>query len=191
MKKVGVFSGSFNPVHIGHLALANWLCEYENLSEVWFLVTPQNPLKKDLRMLDFQYRYAMTQAAVSGYSRFRVSDFEKHLPQPSYTIDTLRLLKQAYPECFFHLIIGADNWEILEQWKDAASLVEEFPVLIYPRLGYNRPVPSHQATVRRVDAPLLEISSSFIREAIREGRDIRFFLPEPVRDKITHIKNIL
>jgi len=191
MKKVGVFSGSFNPVHIGHLALANWLCEYENLSEVWFLVTPQNPLKKDLRMLDFQYRYAMTQAAVSGYSRFRVSDFEKHLPQPSYTIDTLRLLKQAYPECFFHLIIGADNWEILEQWKDAASLVEEFPVLIYPRLGYNRPVPSHQAIVRRVDAPLLEISSSFIREAIREGRDIRFFLPEPVRDKITHIKNIL
>jgi nicotinate-nucleotide adenylyltransferase len=191
MKKVGVFSGSFNPVHIGHLALANWLCEYENLSEVWFLVTPQNPLKKGLRMLDFQYRYAMTQAAVSDYSRFKVSDFENHLPQPSYTIDTLRSLKQAYLECFFYLIIGADNWEILEQWKDAASLVEEFPVLIYPRSGYNRPVPPHQTTVRRVDAPLLEISSSFIRKAIKEGRDIRFFLPEPVRDQITHIKNIL
>ncbi|MDR0757068.1 MAG: nicotinate-nucleotide adenylyltransferase [Tannerella sp.] len=183
MKHVGIFSGSFNPVHIGHLALANWLCEYGNLSEVWFLVTPQNPLKEGRRMLDFQARCEMVEAAVAGYPRFRASDFELNLPQPSYTIRTLRALKQTYPECLFLLIVGADNWENMEQWKDAALLIEEFPVLIYPRPGYDRPAPPAPTNVRRVDAPMLEISSSFIRDAIRQGRDIRFFLPEAVREK--------
>lgn len=183
MKSVGIFSGSFNPVHIGHLALANWLCEYENLSEIWFLVTPQNPLKERRRMLDFEARYEMVEAAVAGYPRFRASDFELHLPQPSYTIRTLRALRRTYPECLFHLIVGADNWEIMEQWKDAAALIREFPVLIYPRAGYDRPAPPAPTSVRRVDAPAMEISSSFVRDAIAEGRDIRFFLPEPVREK--------
>ncbi|MDR1602342.1 MAG: nicotinate-nucleotide adenylyltransferase [Tannerella sp.] len=183
MKNVGIFSGSFNPVHIGHLALANWLCEYENLSEIWFLVTPQNPLKEGCRMLGFQTRYEMVEAAIAGYPRFRVSDFELSLPQPSYTIRTLCALRRTYPECLFHLVIGADNWENIEQWKDAAALVEEFPVLIYPRAGYDRPAPPPPTNVRRVDAPALEISSSFIRDAIRQGRDIRFFLPESVREK--------
>jgi nicotinate-nucleotide adenylyltransferase len=184
MKNIGIFSGSFNPVHIGHLALANWLCEYENLYEIWFLVTPQNPLKKGRQMIDFQTRYEMVEAAVAGYPRFRASDFEINLPQPSYTVRTLRALKQTYPEYLFHLIVGADNWEIMEEWKDSASLIEEFPVLIYPRPGYDRPAPPHPTSVRRVGAPILEISSSFVRDAIRQGRDIRFFLPEPVRKKI-------
>ncbi|MDR2119926.1 MAG: nicotinate-nucleotide adenylyltransferase [Tannerella sp.] len=183
MKRTGIFSGSFNPVHVGHLALANWICEYENLDETWFLVTPHNPLKTQQHMLDFRTRYEMVQAATAGYPRFRASDFERSLPLPSYTLRTLRALKHTFPGHLFHLIIGADNWQNMEQWKDADALLEEFPVLIYPRPGYDRPAPAPPTGVRRVDAPVMEISSSFIRDAIRQGRDIRFFLPEPVREK--------
>jgi len=188
IKKIGIFSGSFNPVHIGHLALANWICEYEDLSEVWFLVTPQNPLKKQADLMDYELRLKMTTEATAGYSKFKVSDFERTLPIPSYTIDTLNALRKAYPGHLFHLMIGADSWELINRWKDAAELLEQYPILIYPRKGYSRTVPENYPNIRKVDAPIFEISSSFIREAIRSGKDIRFFLPESIRSYIKSMK---
>ena len=183
MNHIGIFSGSFNPVHIGHLALANWLCEYIDLTEIWFLVTPQNPLKDKEELMDYELRFNMVKEAIAGYPKFKVSDIELSLPLPSYTIDTLRILQKTYPECLFHLIIGADSWANINQWKDAQALMQEFPILIYPRRNYENKesLPPH---IRKVDAPYIEISSSFIRSAYREGKDVRFFLPETVRSYV-------
>ncbi|MDR2041247.1 MAG: nicotinate-nucleotide adenylyltransferase [Tannerella sp.] len=191
MKKVGIFSGSFNPVHIGHLALANWLCEYGDMDEVWFLVTPQNPLKETGALMDYRQRVEWVKKAAAGYPKFRVSDFESTLPLPSYTIRTLRALRASFPDCLFHLIVGADNWENMTQWKDVQELLAEFPLRIYPRRGYDPEVPARLEQVRRVDAPLLEISSSFIREALGQGKDIRFFLPEPLRNDIHQLRKMI
>lgn len=179
--KTGIYSGSFNPIHIGHLALANWLCEFGGMDEIWFLVTPHNPLKKRDELIDDNLRYQMVKAAVGDYSKFKASDFEFNLPKPTYTITTLRSLQQTYPDRDFHLIIGADNWTSIEQWKDHQALLSEFPILIYPRKGFEIRIPEHYSHIRKVEAPLIEISSTFIRQALNAGRDIRFFIPEAIR----------
>lgn len=178
--RTGIYSGSFNPIHIGHLALANWLCEYTDLDEIWFLVTPHNPLKTRDCLLDDKLRLEMVRLAIGGYPKFKASDFEFHLPRPSYTYDTLCALRETYPDRDFHLIIGADNWEIFSNWWQHERIVEEFRLYVYPRPGYPISIPDGCPHVQEVQAPILEISSSFIREAIREGRDVRFFLPEEV-----------
>jgi len=188
MKKVGIFSGSFNPVHIGHLALANWICEYVDLDEIRFLVTPLSPLKDRVELIDYDLRFNMVKEAIADYPKFKASDFECSLPLPSYTIDTLRALQKISPDCLFHLIIGADSWANIGQWKEAQSLINEFPILIYPRNNYEQPIPPHLPHIRKIEAPMLEISSSFIRDAINAGKDIRFFLPEAVRGKINLLK---
>ena len=191
MKNIGIFSGSFNPIHIGHLALANWLCEYSDLDEIQFLVTPLSPLKEKGELIDYDLRFDMVKEAIADYPKFKVSDFECSLPLPSYTIDTLRALQKTYPDCRFHLIIGADSWANINLWKDVQALINEFSILIYPRKDYERPIPSHLPHIRKVEAPLLEISSSFIRSAIKERKDVRFFLPEVVRKNIDRLLNAL
>ena len=184
MKQTGIFSGSFNPIHIGHLALANYLCEFEGLDEVWFLVSPHNPLKEKEELMDDQFRYELTCKAIDGYPKSKASDFEFSLPQPSYTIQTLNALRVAFPDNNFQLIIGADNWQVIDQWKNYKELLTNYSILIYPRKGYEAVIPATCPNVRLVQAPMLEISSTFIREALREGKDIRFFLPEGIRNML-------
>ncbi len=179
--KTGIFSGSFNPIHIGHLALANWLCEFEGLDEVWFLITPQNPLKSANQLIDDQLRLEMAQTAIGDYPKFKVSDIEYALPKPTYTIHTLETLQNLYPEHTFYFIMGADNWNLITQWKNYQDILDHYPILVYPRKGYEIDIPSIYTNVRAVNAPQMEISSTFIRESYKAGKDVRFFLPEKIR----------
>lgn len=178
--KTGIFSGSFNPIHIGHLALANYLCEFAGLDEIWFMVSPHNPLKEESDLLADHKRLELVQSAVEGYPKFHASDFEFHLPRPSYTVYTLEKLKERYPEREFHLIIGSDNWNLFSLWKDPEQIIATTPILIYPRPGF--PIDEEQLpeSVRVVSAPLLDVNSTFIRQAISAGKDIRYFLHSAV-----------
>lgn len=180
--KTGIFGGTFDPIHIGHLALANYICEFCGLDEIWFMVSPQNPFKKHHLLSDDQLRLEMVRAAISDYPHFRASDFEFALPRPSYTAETLRRLTIAYPERDFTLIIGADNWISFRQWKEPEEIIRNHPILIYPRPGYAIDVPIFEGSVKLISSPILEISSSFIRQALAVGKDIRYFLhPEVYR----------
>ena len=178
--KVGIFSGSFNPIHIGHLALANYLCEFNGLDEVWFVVTPQNPCKTRGQLLDDELRLRMVQKAIHHYPKFKASDFEFHLPRPSYSINTLKALQVAYPDYIFYFIIGADNWDSISSWKNYSLLMNNYNLLIYPRKDYAIHIPKEYPNIHAVNAPIIEISSTFIRNAIRDGKDMRFFLPTGV-----------
>ena len=183
-RKIGIYSGSFNPVHIGHLALANYLCEFEGVDEVWFLVTPHNPLKEQGELMDDEQRLRLVQLAVEGYPRFRASDFEFHLPRPSYSIHTLEALRRSYPDTEFTLIIGSDNWLCFDRWFEAKRIVSEFGLLIYPRPGFEVDETMLPPHVRMVHAPCIEVSSTFVRQALRQGKDVRFFLPAKVYDEV-------
>lgn len=181
--RTGIFGGSFNPIHIGHLALANYLCENGYIDELWFLVSPQNPFKQNEKLLDDKTRLRMVNAAVKGYKRFSVSDFEFTLPKPSYTINTLNKLSETYTDRDFYLIIGADNWAAFDRWKSPEEIISKHHVLVYPRLGYDIPEKLPQ-NVRAVDSPLIEVSSTFIRESISQGKDVRYFLHPAVYEII-------
>lgn len=181
--KTGIFSGSFNPIHIGHLALANWLCEFDEPDEIWFLITPHNPLKNLDGLMDDRLRYELAEAAIAGYPKFHASDFEFSLPRPTYTVDTLRALDERYPDRQFYFIMGADNWASIELWKDYETIIDKYPILIYPRKGYETDLTGYPHSVRKVEAPLIEISSTFIRDSLQAGKDVRFFLPEAIRNR--------
>ena len=134
--KTAFFSGTFNPVHTGHLILANYLCEYEGFDEIWLSVSPQNPLREKLPSNNDRQRIEMLNMAVNGNSKIRTTDIEFTLPRPSYTIQTLEALRKRYPERIFTLIIGADNWLSFNRWKDYDKIIEEYPIYIYPRRSY-------------------------------------------------------
>lgn len=183
--KVGIFPGSFNPIHVGHLVLANYMREFTSLDEVWFVVSPQNPLKKLGSLIDDDIRLHMTQLALTDFENLSVSDIEFSLPRPSYTFNTLEKLSATYPEKEFTLLIGSDNWTTFHKWKDNKLLLEEYSIIIYPRLGNNVTLSeSIPKSVQLVDAPVIEISSTFIRESIKNGKNIRAFLPAKVYDFI-------
>ncbi|MBB4036322.1 nicotinate-nucleotide adenylyltransferase [Dysgonomonas hofstadii] len=186
---IGVFSGSFNPIHIGHLILANYITEYTDIDEVWFLVSPQSPLKSKSKLSDEAIRLKMVELALTEYPKLKASSFEFSLPKPSYTINTLDALKKEYPEHSFTLIIGADNWSIFENWKEHDVILEKYPIMVYPRLGYRIAISNKlKGRVEAVETPIIEISSTFIREGILENKNVKAFLPDGVYEYILENK---
>ena len=181
----GLFFGSFNPIHIGHMAIANYIAEYSSLKEIWFVVSPHNPLKTKETLLGDRDRLYMAELAIGGDRRFRVSDVEFTLRQPSYTIDTMAYLTEKYPSRRFTLIMGEDNLTTLHKWKNAEELVKRYPIVVYPRLKPGRRNSKRlteileMASVTEINAPVMEISGTFIRNAIREGKDVSWFVPAP------------
>ncbi len=184
--KTGLYFGSFNPVHIGHMAIANYIFEYTELDEIWFVVSPHNPLKKKTNLLAGYHRLRLVEIAIGDDIRFRASDIESKMPEPSYTIDTLTYLGEKYPEREFILIMGSDNLITINKWKNAEVLVENYKILVYPRRNRSaEPGDSAKALIQKakievVEAPLIDISGTIIRKAINEGKDIRHFLPPGV-----------
>lgn len=175
-KRVALFGGSFNPIHIGHLALANFICENDFVDELWFLITPENPLKQNEELLNEHQRLEMVQLATKEYRRFVASEFEFTLSRPSYSINTLKSLQIKYPEYQFFWVLGADNWLSFNKWKDYQLILDQFNLLIYPRLGYQVDIESLPNNVQYVDSPMIEVSSTFIRANIKEGKDICYFM---------------
>lgn len=174
--KTGIFGGSFNPIHIGHLALANFICENGYIDELWFLISPQNPFKQNEMLLADEIRLKLVKAAIEDYPHFIASDFEFTLPKPSYTINTLKSLSKTYPDRDFYLIIGADNWAAFNRWRSPEEIISNYHILIYPRLGYNIDTNSLPQNVKSINSPIIEVSSTFIRESIHKGKDVRYFL---------------
>lgn len=186
-KVVGIFGGSFNPIHKGHLMLARYLSQHSHLDEVWFALSPQNPLKKSNELLDDEHRLAMLRLATEGIVGVEVCDIELSMPRPSYTINTLDALSQNFSHCSFRLVIGGDNWNLFDKWKDYQRIIDEYGVVIYPRPGYKLN-PIADKNVEVVEAPLADVSSTQIREAIKCGKDVKSLLPQRVWEYIKENK---
>jgi nicotinate-nucleotide adenylyltransferase len=173
----GLYFGSFNPIHIGHMAIASFMIEFSELDQLWFVVSPQNPLKEKKSLLKDYHRLEMVRLAIEEDDRFRASDIEFRLPRPSFTIDTLTYLGEKHPGMEFQLIMGADGLKTFHKWKHADLIAEKYHRLIYPRPGTDPKSVSRLPNATLVDAPMMEISSSFIRKAVREGKDVRHLMP--------------
>ena len=174
----GLYFGSFNPIHIGHLAIANFMVEFSDLEQLWFVVSPQNPLKEKQSLLQDYHRLEMVRLAIEEDERFRASDIEFRLPTPSYTIDTLAYLEEKYPGREFQLVMGSDGLRTFHKWKHAELIVQKYHRLIYPRPGMDKDSVASLSNSTLVDAPMMDISSSFIRKAIKAGKDVRHLVPD-------------
>lgn len=182
---IGLFGGSFNPIHNGHVWLVKALLRETGLDEVWFMVSPQNPLKQNRQLLDDSQRFRLVQIALEDEPRLRPCDYEFHLPKPSYTWNTLQSLKKDFPEHRFTLLIGGDNWQLFDQWYRYEDLLREYPIVVYPRQDAN---PDDMQTafpnVTFVKVPLINISSTMIRERLRQGKSVRGLVPGHVASVI-------
>ncbi|GAB3013269.1 nicotinate (nicotinamide) nucleotide adenylyltransferase [uncultured Cyclobacterium sp.] len=180
--KVGLYFGSFNPIHVGHLIIADTMQDQTELDEVWFIVSPQNPMKSSKSLLHEFDRLKMVELATADHFRFKVKDVEFHMPRPSYTIDTLTYLTEQYPTHEFSLILGSDNLNHFHKWKNSEELLKQYKLFVYPRPGKNKKV-THE-NIYFVDAPLLDISATFIRKMIHKGGSVRYLLHPHVMDYI-------
>lgn len=183
MKKVGLFFGSFNPIHIGHLILANYILEHSDMDELWFVVSPQNPFKDKKSLLQDHNRLDMVERAIKNYPKMRASNIEFTMPKPSYTIDTLTYLKEKYPDFSFALIMGEDNLKSLGKWKNSDLVINNHQIIVYPRVFEN----DNQKTeyiqhenISLIKAPIIELSATEIRTMIKEGKNVRPMLPPEV-----------
>ena len=177
MIKTGLFFGTFNPVHIGHMSIANYMLEFSEIDQLWFVVSPQNPLKEKKTLLADYHRLELTKLAVGDDDNYNVSDIEFSMPKPSYTIDTLTYLSEKYPNREFYMIMGADGLNNFHRWKNAVLLEKNYHRLVYPRPGISTDEIHKHTNITLMEAPQMEISSSFIRNAIRDGKDMKYFLP--------------
>ncbi len=178
MKNIGIYSGSFNPIHHGHLMLASYLVAFSELDELWLVVSPQNPLKPKAELLDDQHRLEMARLAVGEDPSIKVDDVEMYMPRPSYTINTLQHLDKLYPDNKFVFVCGMDSLQNLDKWKDYETILDNFQLLVFPRRGYNGGHLLTHSSVRVVETPLIELSSTFIRDCIAKNIDVRHFMPE-------------
>jgi len=182
MARVGLYFGSFNPIHIGHLAVAGYMKEFTGLEQVWFVISPQNPLKKKDTLLADHNRLYLVELAIGDNDNMKPSDIEFHRPIPSYTIDTMAWLTEKYPQHEFTMVMGEDNLYTLHKWKNALELVSRFPIYVYPRRDVIRTKNDlldellAKADVKWVNAPLMEISGTFIRDGIKRGKNMSYFL---------------
>ena len=180
--KVGLFFGTFNPIHIGHLTIANHIAEYSDLDQVWFVVTPHSPFKKKNSLLDDHQRLEMVYQAVKDYPKLRQSDIEFNLPQPNYTINTLVHLEEKFPDHEFALIMGEDNLKSFHKWKNYQLILELHDIYVYPRISEGKVETQfdEHPKIHHVNSPIMELSSTFIRKSIKEGKNVRPMLPENV-----------
>ncbi len=192
--EIGLFFGSFNPIHIGHLIVANTAVELTELQQVWFVVSPQNPFKKQNTLLHEFDRLDMVRLAIDGNPNLNATDVEFHLPRPSYTATTLVTLAEKYPQHRFKVIMGSDNLQHLHKWRSYELILKEFGVMVYPRHHYGPKADTEhlREELRRqvgvIGAPLIELSATLIREMIRNGRSIQYLVPEAVAEHIRYKK---
>lgn len=183
--KIGIMGGSFNPIHTGHAIIASHIIQHTNLDQLWLMVSPENPFKRGQKMVSEFHRLRMVEMVSRHLDKVETSAFEFSLPRPSYTIDTLKALQEKFPDNEFYLVIGADNWAAFEHWRSPQEIIEGFHIIIYPRLGYDVVIPDeYKERVRLIDAPVIEISSSTIREELKQNNNMRFYLPGSVYEYI-------
>ncbi|PRD53799.1 nicotinate (nicotinamide) nucleotide adenylyltransferase [Sphingobacterium gobiense] len=182
--KIGLFFGSFNPIHIGHLIIANYMANYTDLDEVWFVVSPQNPFKVKKNLGNMYDRLEMVSLAIEGAEKLRASDVEFSLPQPSYTIDTLIHLTEKYPAKAFTLIMGEDNLTSFHKWKNADVILRDYQIIVYPRPDYDGGDLKKHPSVVVTETPVMELSSTFVRNAVKAGKSLQFYVPDKVIDFI-------
>ena len=178
--QVGLFYGSFNPIHIGHLIIANLVKETTNMNEIWFIISPQNPFKKNKNLLHEFDRFDMVKIAISDDYKFRAIDIEFTMPKPSYTIDTLILLQEKHPNKNFHLIIGEDNLASFPKWKNHKQILENFNLIVYPRKGIFKSELIHHQNVQLIETPEIDISSTLIRKLIKAEKSIKYLVTDQV-----------
>jgi len=183
LMKIGLFFGSFNPVHVGHLIIANHILNETDIRKIWFVVSPQNPFKTESQLLNEYHRLHLVQLATENDNRIRASDIEFGLPKPSYTSNTLAYLAERYPDDRFCLIMGSDSFQNLHRWKNYESIVKHYPVYVYRRPGFEIS-DTHGAEVQILDAPLLQLSATQIREYARTGKSLRYLVPDKVLEEI-------
>jgi nicotinate-nucleotide adenylyltransferase len=181
--KIGLYFGSFNPVHVGHLIVANYALNETDLERVWFVVSPQNPFKQEKTLLNEYHRLHLVTLATQNDNRIKATDIEFSLPKPSYTVDTLIYLKEKYPEHEFVIIMGSDSFQNISHWKNYEVIIKNHEIYIYKRPGFeiNNSI---GAQVKIIDAPLLQLSATYIRDCIAEGKSIRYMVPEVVLEEI-------